>query len=66
MPSWRTLWLETQERIQLSLYPQGNMVTVIAVADRLDQGATPWLIDREQAILRGLEAALRAAVLPGS
>ncbi len=57
-PSWRTLWLATQERMRLALYPHGAIVTVIAVADRLDQGNLTWRIDREEAILDNIREAL--------
>lgn len=57
-PRWLALWLATQERLRLALYPHGAVVTVIAVADRLDQGNLTWQIDREEAILDKIREAL--------
>jgi len=60
-PSWRTLWMGTQERLRLALYASGGTVTVIAVADRQDEGNPSWEIEREEAILRTIGAALDRA-----
>lgn len=59
--SWRTLWLENQERVRLSLFPHRDVVTVIAVVDRLDEGGVSWQIEREQAVLEGIRKALGQA-----
>lgn len=60
-PSWRTLWVDSQERVRLALYPHGGVVTVIAVADRLDEGSLSWQIEREQVMLDGIRDALGQA-----
>ncbi|MBI3122340.1 MAG: BON domain-containing protein [candidate division NC10 bacterium] len=63
-PSWRTLWMGSQERVRLSLFPHGHangVVTVIAVVDRLDEGSVSWQIEREQAVLDGIREALERA-----
>lgn len=60
-PSWRTLWMGSRERVRLSLFPQGDVVTVIAVVDRLDEGSVSWQIEREQAVLDGIREALGRA-----
>lgn len=65
-PSWETLWLATQERMRLALYPHGGVVTVIVVADRLDEGSLSWQTGRERAILRGIQEALAPTSTPGS
>lgn len=57
-PGWPTLGLPTQERIRLALYPHGDVVTVIAVADRLDEETLSWQIQREQTVLRNIQDAL--------
>ncbi len=59
--SWRTLWMGSQERVRLSLFPHGEVVTVIAVVDRLDEGSVSWQIEREQAVLDGIREALERA-----
>jgi hypothetical protein len=56
--SWQTLWMSSQSRLRLALYPQGDVVTVIAVADRLDEVSLTWQIKHEQAILRDIMEAL--------
>jgi hypothetical protein len=65
-PGWPTLWLPTQERVRLTLYPHGDIVTVIAVADRLDEGTLSWHLGREQTILRNIQEALASAASSGS
>jgi hypothetical protein len=60
-PSVMTLWAGTQERVRLALYPHGDTVTVIAVADRLDDGTLAWQIEQEEAILRRIREALAAS-----
>jgi hypothetical protein len=65
-PAWRTLWLGTQERIRLALHPLGDVVTVIAIADRLDLGSPAWQIEREHSLLRAIREALGHAALLGS
>ncbi len=65
-PSWRSLWLATHERVRLTLHPQGDVVTVIAVADRLDEASLPWQLEREQAILNKIRAALGPSTAPRS
>ncbi len=65
-PGWVNLWLPTQERMRLALYPHGDVVTVIAVADRLDDASLSWQIQREQTILRNIQEALASAASPGS
>ncbi len=65
-PSWRTLWMGTQERIRLALYAYGETVTVIAVADRQDEGSLSWQIEREESILRTIRNALGRATSPQS
>jgi len=60
-PSWRTLWIGTQERMRLALFPYGHahgVVTVIAVADRQDEGNLIWQIKQEETILRNIREAL--------
>ena len=57
-PNWRTLWLATHERMRLALYAHGPIVTLIAVADRLDQGNLTWQIDRENALLDNIRERL--------
>lgn len=56
--SWATLGLTSRERVRLALYAHGDIVTVIAVADRLDGGSLPWQIEREEAMLRNIRKAL--------
>lgn len=66
-PSWRTLWVQSQERMRLWLFPGGqanDVVTVIAVADRLDEGTVSWQIERERAILNAIGEALGQAAAP--
>ena len=63
---WVNLGLPTQERIRLALYPHGDLVTVIAVADRLDEATLSWQIHREETILRNIQEALSSAVPSGS
>lgn len=65
-PGWPTLWLPTQERVRLGLYLHGEVVTVIAVADRLDEASLSWQIQREQTILRNIQDALSSPVSSGS
>ena len=66
-PSWRTLWLGTEERMRLALSPHGDTVTVIALADRLDEGSLAWQIHRDETILKTIGEALGpAAPLPGA
>ncbi len=62
--SWGTLGLTTRERMRLALYGHGAIVTVIAVADRLDEGSLPWQIEREQTMLRNIREALASAAPP--
>jgi hypothetical protein len=57
-PGWTTLWLGSQERMRLALYEHGDLVTVIAVADRLDEGSLAWQIEREETMLRNIREAL--------
>lgn len=59
-PSWRTLWLGTQERVRLVLYPSGNTVMVIAVVDHLDAGRLTWQIVGERSILQSIQENLSA------
>ena len=54
-PSWVTLWEATHGRIRLALYPNGEEVTLIAVADRLDEGSLRWQITEEEALLRRIQ-----------
>ncbi len=64
-PSWGTLWRGTQERVRLALHPDGQahgVVTVIAVADRLDEGSLTWQLEREEAVLRQIGEALGSPV----
>jgi hypothetical protein len=68
-PSWRTLWLATQERMRLALYPRDHasgVVTVIAVSDRLYEGNLAVQIEREEAILGKIRDVLATAAPPGS
>jgi len=65
-PGWPTLWLPTQERVRLALYPHGDVVTVIAVADRLDEASLAWQIQHEQTILRNIQDALSSTTASGS
>jgi hypothetical protein len=65
-PGWPTLWLPTQERVRLALYPHGDVVTVIAVADRLDEASLSWQIEHEQTILRNIQDALSSTAASGS
>ena len=65
-PSWPTLWLPSQERVRLALYPHGDVVTVIAVVDRLDEGNLFWQLGREQTILRNIQEVLASAASSGS
>lgn len=63
-PSVTTLWADTQERVRLALYPHGRasvVVTVIAVADRLDDGSLAWQIEQEETLLRRMREALAAS-----
>lgn len=62
---WTTLWLATQERVRLALYAHGELVTVIAVADRLDEGSLSWKIWREETMLRNIGEAMNPPVPPG-
>ncbi len=57
-PDWRTLWLSTHERVRLALYPHGEIVTVIAVVDRLDGGTLISQTRSEETILRNIREAL--------
>ncbi len=57
-PGWRTLWLSTQERVRLALYPHGEIVTVIAVVDRLDEGTLLSKTRNEESILQNIREAL--------
>jgi len=62
-PSWRTLWRGTQERVRLAFHPDGHahgVVTVIAVADRLDEGGLTWQLEREEAILHRIREVLNS------
>jgi hypothetical protein len=59
-PSFVTLWAGTQERVRLALYPHRDIVTVIVVADRLDDGSLAWQIEQEETILRRIREALAA------
>lgn len=65
-PGWVNLWLSTQERARLALYPHGEVVTLIAVADRLDEQTLSWQIEREEAILRAVQEKLALPPAPGS
>jgi hyperosmotically inducible protein len=63
-PGFTTLWAGTQERVRLALYAHGHaqgVVTVIAVADRLDDGSLAWQIEQEETILRRIREALAAS-----
>jgi hypothetical protein len=60
-PSFVTLWAGTQERVRLAFYTHGDIVTVIAVADRLDDGSLAWQIEQEETILRRIREALAAS-----
>jgi hypothetical protein len=63
-PGWVNLWPPTQERMRLALYPHGSVVTVIAVADRLDEASFPWQINREENMLRDIGVALNSPAPP--
>lgn len=63
---WATTWLPTQERVRLALYPHGEVVTVIAVADRLDAGSLSWPLQREKTILRNIQEALTGSAASGA
>jgi hypothetical protein len=65
-PGWVNLWLPTQERARLALYAHGDVVTVIAVADRLDEQTLSWQLDREEIILRTVQEKLASPPTPGS
>jgi hypothetical protein len=61
---WVNLWLATQERMRLALYPHGDVVTVIAVADRLDEVTLSWQINREKNMLRDIGVAMNPPAPP--
>lgn len=65
-PGWVNLWLPTQERMRLALYAHGDVVTVIAVADRLDEASLSWQLQRERTMLRNIQDALASTPSPGS
>ena len=65
-PGWVNLWLPTQERMRLALSGHGDVVTVIAVADRLDEVSLSWQIQREQTMLRNIQDALASTSPSGS
>jgi hypothetical protein len=57
--SWRTLWVSSHERLHLRMYHHADLVTVIAVVNRLDEADFGWQTAREQAVLRGMEDLLK-------
>ena len=63
---WVNMGLLTQERVRVALYPHGGFVTVIVVADRLDEETLSWQIQREKTVLRNIQEALPAVVSPRS
>jgi hypothetical protein len=65
-PDWASLWTPTQERVRLALYPHGDLVTVIAVADRLDEQTLSWQIEREETVLRSIQETLASVSRPRS
>ncbi len=65
-PGWVNMGLPTQERMRLALYAHGDVITVIAVADRLDEETLSWQIWREQTILRNIQDALTSTPPSGS
>lgn len=65
-PGWANLWVPTQERVRLALYPHGDLVTVIAIADRLDEATLSWQIHHETTILRNIQEALSSPASDGS
>ncbi len=65
-PSWWSLWLATRERMRLSLYSRGDVVTVIALADRLDEASLSWQLERERVILGMIRDALGPTAAPRS
>lgn len=60
-PGWVNMGLPSQERMRLALYAHGDVVTVIAVADRLDEETLSWQIWREQTMLQNIQDALTSA-----
>jgi hyperosmotically inducible protein len=61
---WVNLWLAAQERMRLALYRHGDVVTVIAVADRLDEVTLSWQINREKNMLRDIGVAMNPPAPP--